>query len=119
MHRCSAHLDMKEETVTPYPAVVNDNRLHLHVKRVGQLLFVPENVREAKRVMAGEDFAYYQQVIPGAMFHIGIRNEEVGSVHSPHSPFFFLDEEVLPIGAALHTAIAELYLEDNQHSTVQ
>ncbi|XP_054788635.1 IAA-amino acid hydrolase ILR1-like 5 [Prosopis cineraria] len=118
-HRCSAHVDMKEETFAPYPAVVNDNKLHLHVKRVGQLLLGPENVREAKRVMAGEDFAFYQQVIPGAMFGIGIGNEEVGSVHSPHSPFFFLDEGVLPIGAALHTAIAELYLEDNQHSFVQ
>ena len=106
VHRCNAHVDMKEETFTPYPAVVNDDKLHLHVKRVGQLLFGPENVWEAKRVMAGEDFAYYQQVIPGAMASIGIGNEQVGSVHSPHSPFFFLDDEVLPIGAALHTAIA-------------
>ncbi|XP_028795781.1 IAA-amino acid hydrolase ILR1-like 5 [Neltuma alba] len=119
VHRCRAHIDMKEETFTPYPAVVNDNKLHLHIKRVGQLLLGPENVRKAKRVMAGEDFAFYQQVIPGAMFGIGIRNEEAGSVRPPHSPFFFLDEEVLPIGAALHTAIAELYLEDHQHSTVQ
>jgi IAA-amino acid hydrolase len=49
-------------------------------------------------------------VIPGVLYSIGIRNEKIGSIHTPHSPFFFLDEEVLSIGAALHTAVAEMYL---------
>nr|AFK43667.1 unknown [Lotus japonicus] len=114
VHRCEAYVDFKDEDSTPYPAVVNDNDLHLHVERVGKLLFGPDNVHAGKKVMAGEDFAFYQEVIPGILFSIGIRNEKVGSIHSPHSPLFFLDEEVLPIGAALHTAIAELYL--NEHS---
>jgi len=115
-HRCNAYVDFKEEDFTPYPAVVNDNDLHLHVVRVGQLLLGPDNVREDKKVMVGEDFAFFQQVIPGAMFSIGIRNDKVGAIHSPHSPFFFLDEEVLPIGAALHTALAELYLKEHKHT---
>ncbi|KAJ1377827.1 Peptidase M20, partial [Sesbania bispinosa] len=114
VHRCNAYVDFKEENFTPYPAVVNDKDLHLHVERVGRLLLSPDNVHPAKRVMAGEDFAYYQEVIPGIMFSIGIRNEKVGSIHPPHSPFFFLDEEALPIGAALHTAIAELYLNERR-----
>lgn len=118
VHRCNAHIDMMEEHFTPYPAVVNDDNLHRHVKKVGQLLLGPENVKEAKRVMAGEDFAYYQEVIPGAMLGIGIGNEQVGSIHSPHSPFFFLDEQVLPIGAALHAAISELYLEEHQQTSL-
>ncbi|KAL9312740.1 hypothetical protein ACSQ67_018192 [Phaseolus vulgaris] len=118
VHRCNAYVDFKEEYYTPYPAVVNDNDLHLHVVRVGQLLLGPDNVHEAKKVLAGEDFAYFQQVIPGALFSIGIRNDKVGAIHSPHSPFFFLDEEVLPIGTALHTALAELYLKEHNH-TVQ
>ncbi|CAJ1974497.1 unnamed protein product [Sphenostylis stenocarpa] len=116
VHRCNAYVDFKEEYFTPYPAVVNDNDLHLHVERVGQLLLGPDNVREAKKVMAGEDFAFFQQLIPGALFSIGIRNEKVGAIHSPHSPFFFLDEEALPIGAALHTALAELYLNEHKHA---
>lgn len=114
VHRCNAYVDFKEEDFTPYPAVVNDKDLHLHVKKVGQLLLGSNNVHTAKKAMAGEDFAYYQQVIPGVLYSIGIRNEKVGSVHSPHSPFFFLDEEALSIGAALHTAVAEMYL--NEHS---
>ncbi|XP_022844546.1 IAA-amino acid hydrolase ILR1-like 5 isoform X2 [Olea europaea var. sylvestris] len=119
VHKCKAYIDMKEEDFPSYPATVNDQRLHQHVKRVGRIVLGPENVRSGEKVMAGEDFAFYQEMIPGAMFSIGIRNERIGSIHSPHSPHFFLDEDVLPIGAALHTAIAEIYLNDHQHSAVQ
>ncbi|GFP94326.1 iaa-amino acid hydrolase ilr1-like 5 [Phtheirospermum japonicum] len=116
VHRCKAHVNMKEDKFPVYPACVNDEKLHEHVKTVGGLLLGPENVKLAKKVMAGEDFAFYQQVIPGVMFSIGIRNEKIGAVHPPHSPYFFLDENVLPIGAALHAAVAEFYLRDRSHS---
>ncbi|XP_077248317.1 IAA-leucine-resistant (ILR1)-like 3 [Tasmannia lanceolata] len=117
VHRCKAFVDMKDDAYPSYPAVVNDESLHRHVQKVGGFLLGPSNVKPGKKVMAGEDFAFYQQVIPGVMLSIGIRNEEVGSVHSPHSPHFFLDEDVLPIGAALHTALSEIYLNEH-HSSV-
>ncbi|KAH7854411.1 hypothetical protein Vadar_013485 [Vaccinium darrowii] len=116
VHRCTAHVVMDREDHPPYPATVNDKGLHQHVKRIGGLMLGPENVKEWDKVMAGEDFAFYQEMIPGVIFGIGIRNEKVGSVHSPHSPHFFLDEDVLPIGAALHTALAETYINDHQES---
>ncbi|GAV73271.1 LOW QUALITY PROTEIN: Peptidase_M20 domain-containing protein/M20_dimer domain-containing protein, partial [Cephalotus follicularis] len=114
VHRCNAYIDMNQEDHPSYPAVVNDESLQLHVERVSGLLLGPENVKVGKKVMAGEDFAFYQELIPGIMLSIGIRNEEVGSIHSPHSPHFFLDEDVLPIGAAMHTALAEMYLNGHQ-----
>ncbi|KAL8128704.1 hypothetical protein V2J09_017859 [Rumex salicifolius] len=110
LHRCAAHVDFLVEEFPMYPAVFNDERLHRHVEDVGGLLLGPGNVRAAHKVMAGEDFAFYQEKIPGVIFNIGIRNEEVGSVHSPHSPHFVVDEDVLPLGAALLNALAELYL---------
>ncbi|KAM2122819.1 hypothetical protein ACFX1Q_020450 [Malus domestica] len=67
--------------------------------------------------MAGEDSAFCQQLIPGIMLSIGIRNEEAGLVDSPHSCYFFLDEDVLLVGAALHAALAESYLDKHQHSS--
>ncbi|CAL5323445.1 IAA-amino acid hydrolase ILR1-like 3 isoform X1 [Camellia sinensis] len=118
VHRCKAHIEINKEGEQPYPACVNDEGLHQHVKRVGGLLLGPENVKMGNKVMAGEDFAFYQEMIPGVMFSIGIRNEKLGSVHSPHSPHFFLDEDVLPIGAALHTVLAEMYLNDHQESVL-
>ncbi|KAE9464623.1 hypothetical protein C3L33_03420, partial [Rhododendron williamsianum] len=114
VHRCIAHIEMDREDHPPYPACVNDEGLHQHVKRTGGLVLGPENVKVCDKVMAGEDFAFYQELIPGVMFSIGIRNEKVGSVHSPHSPHFFLDEDVLPIGAALHAALAETYINDHR-----
>ncbi|KAI3815720.1 hypothetical protein L1987_15399 [Smallanthus sonchifolius] len=105
---------MKEEEFPPYPATVNDETLNSHEERVGSMLLGPHGVKVAEKVMAGEDFAFYQQMVPGVMFGIGIRNEAIGSIHSPHSPYFFLDEDVLPIGAALYAIIAELYLNEHQ-----
>lgn len=119
VHRCKAYIDMKEDEHPTYPAVVNDEALTLHVERVGRLLLGTENVIVGKKVMASEDFAFYQEQIPGFMLGIGIGNKDVGSVHSPHSPYFFLDEDVLPIGAAVHAALAEVYLSEHQHSSVQ
>ncbi|XWS61438.1 hypothetical protein CRYUN_Cryun07bG0125600 [Craigia yunnanensis] len=116
VHRCNASIDMKEEDYPPYPAVVNDDSLHQHVQKVGRLLLGPENIKRGNKLMAGEDFAFYQEIIPGFMLDIGIRNEEVGSIHPPHSPYFRIDEDVLPIGAALNTALAELYLNEHEHS---
>ncbi|XP_075648152.1 IAA-amino acid hydrolase ILR1-like 5 [Castanea sativa] len=119
VHRCNAYIDMKEEDHPLLPAVVNDEKLHLHVQKVGKLLVGPQNVIVGEKMMAGEDFAYYQELIPGVMLGIGIGNKELGALHPPHSPYFFLDEDVLPIGAALHTALAEIYLSEHQHSLGQ
>lgn len=109
---------MMEDDYPAYPATINDKVMHEHVERVGRVLLGSTNVKVSNRVMAGEDFAFYQEVIPGVMFFIGIRNEELGSVHSPHSPHFFLDEDVLPIGAAIYTALAEIYLQEHQQELI-
>ncbi|RWW87626.1 hypothetical protein BHE74_00003530 [Ensete ventricosum] len=115
VHQCKAFTNMLEEDFPFYPAVVNDAGLHDHVQQVGALLLGRDKVKTGKKIMAGEDFAFYQQLVPGIIFATGMKNERAGSVYPAHSPHFFIDEDVLPIGAALHTAIAELYL--NQRSS--
>ncbi|KAL0904331.1 hypothetical protein M5K25_026423 [Dendrobium thyrsiflorum] len=110
VHRCNSFVDMKEDEYPVYPGTVNDMKLHQHVKMVGGYMLGSDKVKMGKKIMAGEDFAFYQQLIPGIMFSIGIRNEKSERVDPPHSPYFFVDEDVLPTGAALHTALAETYL---------
>ncbi|XP_047066139.1 IAA-amino acid hydrolase ILR1-like 5 [Lolium rigidum] len=111
VHRCMGVAEILGAPDYPmYPAVVNDERLHHHVENVGRHLLGPDKVKPGEKIMAGEDFAFYQQLVPGVIFGIGIRNEKAGSIHSLHNPHFFVDEDVLPIGAALHTGIAEMYL---------
>ncbi|GJR29732.1 nucleotide-binding alpha-beta plait domain-containing protein [Tanacetum coccineum] len=67
---------------------INDETLNKHVDQVGSMLIGPKGVKSSKKVMAGEYFAFYQQVILEVMSRIGI----CCSIHSPHSPYFFLDE---------------------------
>ncbi|KAF9606556.1 hypothetical protein IFM89_026246 [Coptis chinensis] len=68
--------------------VMNDETLHEHVEMVGDTYSVP-NVKLCNKVLASEDFAFYQEVIPGVMFSIGIINEELGSVQFRHTPLIF------------------------------
>ncbi|XP_023635613.1 IAA-amino acid hydrolase ILR1-like 3 [Capsella rubella] len=117
VHRCKADIDMHEESHPMYPATVNDHKLHEYTEKVLKLVIGPEKVKPGEKVMAGEDFAFYQQKIPGYYLAIGIKNEEIGSVHSVHSPYFFLDENVLPVGSAVFAALAEMYLLEHQNQT--
>ncbi|XP_057532745.1 IAA-amino acid hydrolase ILR1-like 6 [Amaranthus tricolor] len=111
--RCSATIDFFEKEFTLYPPTVNDDGMHEHVKKVAIDLLGPDKFLIVSPIMGAEDFSFYSKEIPAAFYYIGIRNEELGSVHSGHSPLFTIDEDVLPIGAATHAAIAETYL--NQH----
>jgi len=108
---CSGFIDFREDLRPEYPPTVNDKKLYNHVKMVGQILLGVHNVKNEDPTMAAEDFAFYTHTIPGAFLMIGVRNDSIGSTHSLHSPHFFLDEEVLPVGAALHATIAKMYLD--------
>ena len=54
----------------------------------------------------GEDFAFYQQHIPGAFLFLGIRNEEKGLVHMCHHPKFQVDDPALEVGVQAWLALA-------------
>ncbi|KAK2636523.1 hypothetical protein Ddye_031315 [Dipteronia dyeriana] len=72
MSKCNAYIDMKEEESRLNPAVTNDESLHLLVKRVSGFMHGPENVRLANKFMAYDDFAFYQEMVPGVELSIGI-----------------------------------------------
>ncbi|KAA8538452.1 hypothetical protein F0562_028002 [Nyssa sinensis] len=108
--KCSATVDFFEKDSTIYPPTVNDERMYEHVRKVAIDLVGQTNFRVVPPMMGAEDFSFYSQVVPAAFFYIGIMNETLGSIHTGHSPYFMIDEDVLPIGAAAHAAIAERYL---------
>ncbi|XP_074591444.1 IAA-amino acid hydrolase ILR1-like 3 [Curcuma longa] len=114
VHRCTAFVDFLELKLKPYPATVNDERIYAHAKDVGEKLVGYANVLESPFLMGAEDFSFFSQRMPSAMFWLGVGNESLGPSHPLHSPYFFLDEQALPFGAALHAAVAMSYLE--QHS---
>jgi amidohydrolase len=53
--------------------------------------------------MGGEDFAYFLEHVPGAMFLLGTRNSKIGATNGLHHPKFKADEDAITIGAAVLT----------------
>ena len=85
-----------------YPVTRNDPeaaRLALNV--AGELLGEDSVIEARNPSMAGEDFAFMLEEVPGAYVWLG-----VGDVSGLHTPEFAFDEDVLPRGAALLTALA-------------
>ncbi|KAI3726561.1 hypothetical protein L1987_66359 [Smallanthus sonchifolius] len=111
--KCSATVDFFENQSTIYPPTVNDDKMYEHVRKVATELFGPTGFTVVPSMMGAEDFSFYSEAIPAAFFYIGIMNETLGSTHTGHSPYFMIDEDVLPIGAATHAVNAERYL--NEH----
>ncbi|KAH9757035.1 hypothetical protein WN944_008188 [Citrus x changshan-huyou] len=110
--RCSATVDFFDKGNTVYPPTVNDEDMYEHVKKVAIDLLGPTNYRVVPPMMGAEDFSFYSEVVPAAFYYIGIKNETLGSIHTGHSPYFMIDEDVLPVGAAVHATIAERFLNE-------
>jgi amidohydrolase len=85
-----------------YVALINDTAMVDVVRVAGEAVLGEENVVIYRQPNMGvEDFAYYLKHAPGAFYSLGVRNEEKGIVHSVHHERFDLDEDCLPIGAAI------------------
>ena len=85
-----------------YPVTRNDPDAARLALNVAEELLGEDSVVEARNPsMAGEDFAFMLEEVPGAYVWLG-----VGDVSGLHTPEFAFDEAVLPRGAALLTALA-------------
>jgi IAA-amino acid hydrolase len=89
-----------------YPPTINDEAAWAIACRAAEGLVGRDNVRSMEPVMGGEDFAFYQQRIPGCFACIGVSHADWETRHGVHHPKFIVDETALPIGAALHVAMA-------------
>jgi len=81
-----------------YPPGKNDEKEAEFVKKIAEEVVGKENVIEDKPSMGGEDFSYFLEERPGAMFWLGSGNEEKGLNHPHHSPYFDFDESAMAIG---------------------
>jgi hippurate hydrolase len=86
-----------------YPVTMNDEgaaRLAHGVIR--DLLGEGNTLELANPSMGGEDFAFFLEKMPGAFIWLGVGQD----VSYLHTPTFAFDEEILPQGSALLTALA-------------
>ena len=107
---------MEDKTLL-HPVMVNDEALYEHAKKVGKTLVGESNVQLLPITMGAEDFSLFAQKTAAAIYVIGIKNETLKSDQPLHSPYFLIDEEALPIGAALNAAVAISYLDTHVVAT--
>ncbi|GJP61932.1 hypothetical protein CLOP_g19053 [Closterium sp. NIES-67] len=113
--------DWPPTRIPAYPPTVNDVSMHALGRDVVQKLLGSSAYLEVDPWMAGEDFSFYQEAVPGAMFFLGVgasgenksgdnnTSSSSSSSSSPplHSPVFTINEDALPIGVALHVGFVE------------
>ncbi|MCC7265308.1 MAG: amidohydrolase [Candidatus Latescibacteria bacterium] len=102
-NRCHASLlcPMRE-----YPPTINDEACWSLVRRATESLIGSQNVCAMEPILGGEDFAFYQQRIPGCFAFLGVSDPAWETRHGVHHPKFRVDEAALPIGTAWHVAMA-------------
>ncbi len=93
------------------PPTVNDAALVEATLPVMRRTLGPENVVQSAPVMGGEDFTFFQRVIPGFMFWLGVGNAAKGITAMLHTPEFDADESSLVAGVKVMTSIVLDYLE--------
>ncbi|HSM60410.1 MAG TPA: IAA-amino acid hydrolase [Longimicrobiales bacterium] len=108
-NRCEAVVEFPDHD---YPPTHNDARAWDLACGVAAEMLGEHAVVECPPFMGGEDFAFYQQHVPGCFMALGIRNDAVGSTRVLHHPGFMVDEDALPIGSAMHVAWAVRSLEE-------
>ncbi len=91
-----------------YPATINTAPEAQFAGDVAQRLVGAANVvRDLEPSMGAEDFSFMLRVKPGAYLRLGQGSEHgLGSCHLHNSQYDFNDE-VLPLGAALHASLVE------------
>jgi len=107
-----AHRAEARVTILPgYPVASNDGGFEAFARAVvGELLGPRAILPLPTPVMGAEDFAYVLERAPGAMMLLGVRPEGVADAAPCHSSRMLLDEAAMPLGAALHAAIATRFL---------
>lgn len=99
-------------TITPYaPVTYNDPALVAKMLPTLQRV-AGEGLREVPPITPSEDFAFFQQEIPGIYFFIGVNaaGVEPKDAAPNHSPYFYVNEDALPLGVKALTSLVVDYL---------
>lgn len=97
-------VEITNDIIDYYPPVINDQQLF-------DLLKTDLESKEYQiltPMMFAEDFAFYQEKVPGLFVMLGTRNVEKNYIHPLHSCYFNFDEIVLNRGVELYKRILKL-----------
>jgi amidohydrolase len=98
----------------PGPVTYNDPDLTRRMVATLERVAGPGKAGEVPPITGSEDFAYYQQEVPGLFFFLGVIPDTIPlSEAAPnHSPYFFADEAALPVGVRALANLAVDFLAE-------
>ena len=104
------------ENTEGYPPQVNHTGLVEFIKSCTEDVLGAAGVNIGSPRMGAEDFSYFCQKWPGAMFGLGCHDPAKGFQFPLHSPHFDMDERVLDVGVRLfeHALVRFLEKEDSE-----
>lgn len=104
----TAELSIQKAT----PVTFNDAALTRRMRPTLERVYGATNVLDSALVTGAEDFAFYQQHVPGLFFFVGVRPASVSAANAipNHSPFFDADEAALVDGVRAMSSLALDYL---------
>ena len=104
----TASVDIKMGT----PVTYNDPNLSEWIGDTLKRVAGPDAVTITSPKTVAEDFAYYQKVVPGVFFFLGItpKNVDPEQAAPNHSPRFYVDESAFPLGVRSLAHLAVDYL---------
>ena len=93
------------------PVTYNDPQLVEQTLPTIRRLVGEPNVLALKPFMPAEDFSYYQKVIPGFFYFLGVGNKAKGLMPAWHTAEFDVDEESLVVGVKVMSNVLLDYLD--------
>ena len=96
-----------------YPVTVNDPKLTEAMVPTLDRVAGPGGLQLVPKVTGAEDFSFFQRIIPGLFFFIGVTPPEVdpSKAFSNHSPKFYADERAFVLGLRSLLHVTCDYLE--------
>jgi amidohydrolase len=91
--------DYQLEILEGYPSTINNPQVVDLIRNVAHDFLGENALLPPQEGMGAEDFSYMTRAAPGAMFMLGAALP--GTMRQHHTPVFDIDENVLPVGAAM------------------
>lgn len=96
--------------VEDYPVLINDADCAALVADVAnETVGADKVITQSPPGMGGEDFAFYAQHVPSAMYRLGLRPKGTLEYPNLHNPHFNFNDDAIATGAIMHSAIAHKY----------
>lgn len=105
---CIACVDIQRLT----PAVINDEKITGVIQKSTRENLKSLRIRTDFRTMVSEDMAFMMEQRPGCYLLVGSGNEDPAKTFGHHHPKFDIDENALPVAAALVSSAAMAILAD-------